>query len=235
MSTAAEGLQRLHQLHLQLEEVREKLAQGPRRIKAAQQRVEKREAEIGELKERLTQLKMTADQKSLQLKTNEANIAQLKARLNAAKTNKEFDVIKSQIDADTMANSVLEDEILAVLEKIDLLKDEIAAAEQQRDTAREEEQRTVRQIESVAPQLREEAAKLEEALVAAERILPEKVRVDYRRLVSAHGADALARVERQTCQACSVRIRPNTQVALNMGKYVFCDSCGRLLYQPNEP
>jgi len=231
MNTAAGGLQRLHQLHLELERVRDELAKGPKRIRAARQRVERREHEREELQARLKQLKISADEKSLQLKTNEAKIAELQAKLNAATSNKEFDAFKSQIDADTMANSVLEDEILAVYEKIDQLESHIAEVEQQRTTAQEEQQQTIREVEDVVPGLRTKADELEQSLAACEKQLPEKIRLAYRRLVSAHGADALSPVEHQTCTGCSVQIRANTQIELNMGKYVFCSSCGRLLYQ----
>lgn len=232
--SAAGGLRELHENHLRLEEVREELARGPRQIKSAEKRVAKREKEIEEQRERLKQLKMQADQKSLQMKTNEANIEQLKVKLNAASTNKEFDAFKSQIDADKMANSVLEDEVLEVFEKIDAVESHIADLEQQRDAAKEEVVTVSARVDAETPGLRKKADELEARLSAGEKQLPEQVAVTYRRLVSAHGADALARVENTTCTGCSVTIRKNTQVELNMGKFVFCSSCGRLLYQAEK-
>lgn len=234
MSNAAGGLRELHETHIALEEVREKISRGPRQIRNAEKRVAKREEEIEELRERLKQSKVTADQKSLQMKTHETHIGDLKAKLNAAKTNKEFDAFKSQIDADEMAKSVLEDEILEVFEKIDQIEAEIKEAEQQRDAAKNEVQEVKARIEKEAQPLRARADELEQALTTLEKKLPESIAVTYRRLVSAHGADALSPVTNQTCQQCSVRIRTNTQVELNMGKYVFCDSCGRLLYAADE-
>ena len=71
------------------------------------------------LKEKLLELRKSADGKSLQLKSNEAKNLDLTAKLNAASSNKEYEIISSQIEADKMANSVLEDEILEALDKVD--------------------------------------------------------------------------------------------------------------------
>ena len=72
---------------------------------------------------------MAADQKQLQLKAGEEKIKDLKRKLNAAASNREYQILKEQIAADEMANSVLEDEILEALEKIDQFQAKIAEAE----------------------------------------------------------------------------------------------------------
>lgn len=231
MNTAAGGLKDLHQIHIQLREVQEKLKRGPRQIKARQQIVQKKLDEIAALKEQLKQLKLASDQKSLQLKTSEGKIAELKIKLNQAQSNREFDIIKGQIEADTMAKSVLEDEILESLEKVDALKAKIAEAEQEHAAAVEQEKRIAAEVAAAEPGLKAEEAQLSEALAAAEKGLPSAIMDKYRRLVSAHGADCMARVEERACTACYTRISPNKSVELNVGKIIFCHSCGRLLYQ----
>lgn len=231
MSTAASGLAELHQIHLQLKQVQDKLAAGPKRIAAHRQLVEKRAAEAEQYHQRLTELRMAADAKNLQLKSNEKQIADLKAKLNAAASNREFGIIKSQIDADTMANSVLEDEILEILEQADAVRAKIAAAETQQAAAASELERVTTEVTAAEPELRREAAECEESLGIAERSLPGEVAVVYRRLVNAHSAGALASVESKACSACFALLAPNELVELNVGKYLFCRSCGRLLYR----
>ena len=231
MSTAASGLAELHQIHIQLKQVQDKLAAGPKRMAAHRQLVEKRAAEADQFRGRLTELRMAADAKSLQLKSNEKQIDDLKAKLNAAASNREFDIIKSQIDADTMANSVLEDEILEILEQADAVRAKIAEVETQQTAATAELERVAAEVTAAEAGLREEAAVFEESLGVAERSLPGEVAVVYRRLVNAHGAGALAAVENKACTGCFALLAPNESVALNVGKYLFCRSCGRLLYR----
>lgn len=231
MSIAAGGLAELHQIHLQLKQVNDKLAAGPKRIAAHRQLVEKRQAEADQLRERLTEVRLAADAKSLQFKSNEKQISDLKAKLNMATSNREFGIIKSQIEADTMANSVLEDEILEILEQADEIRTKIAATETQRDAATAELERVTAEVAAVEPQLLQEAAEYKDALEAAERNLPAEVAVVYRRLVTAHGADALASVEGKACTGCFALLEPNRLVELNVGKYLFCRTCGRLMYR----
>ncbi|HXY33942.1 MAG TPA: hypothetical protein VEI07_06915 [Planctomycetaceae bacterium] len=232
MSAATAGLKRLHELHIRLQDINKQLEHGPRQVKARQQILAKKQAEIDALKAELKQTRMLADQKNLQLKTNETKIDQLRGKLNQAQSNREFDVIRSQIDADTMANSVLEDEILEVLEKVDQQQHKIKQAEDEIAQTAADLRRVAQEVESGAPKLRGQAIELQSALSDAEKILPQTAITTYRRLVQAHGAGALATVENNACTACFELLSANYLVELNTGKFLFCRSCGRLLYRP---
>jgi predicted nucleic acid-binding Zn-ribbon protein len=234
MSAATAGLKRLHELHLRLQEVQQQLEHGPRQVKARQQILAKKQAEVDVLKAEFKQVRVLADQKNLQLKTNESKLADQRVKLNQATSNREFDIIRSQIDADTMANSVLEDEILEVLEKVDQLQQKVAKAEAEANQTAADIRKFAEEIESTAPQLRSQASEIDSSLREAEKILPESTMVMYRRLVQAHGAGALATVEGRSCTACNEILSPNSIVEINMGKFIFCRSCGRLLYRPVE-
>jgi predicted nucleic acid-binding Zn-ribbon protein len=232
MSAAAAGLKRLHELHLRLQELQQQLEHGPRQVKARQQILARKQTEIDAFKAEHKQARMVADQKNLQLKTNESKITDLKAKLNQATSNREFDIIRSQIDADTMANSVLEDEILEVLEKVDQVHQKVTKCEGEAAQTAADVRRVAQEVETTAPKLRAQATEIETALREAEKILPGGTHEMYRRLVQAHGAAALASVENSACTVCNEILSANSLVELNTGKFIFCRSCGRLLYRP---
>lgn len=234
MNMATSGLQDLHQLHLRLKSVQDKLDRGPKQVRARRQFVEKKQAEADAQAAALKQLKMAADQKSLQLKVNESKIADLRARLNAASSNREYDIIRSQIDADTMANSVLEDEILEALTKIDNAQIALKKAQDEVAAAKAEEARIAGEVGAAEPGLQAEATELQAALKTAEADLPGEITDQYRRLVQAHGASALASVENKACTSCYAILSPQHLVELNMSKITFCRSCGRLLYRADS-
>ncbi len=234
MSTTGSGLKDLHLLHVRLKDVTQKLQRGPTQVKARQQFTAKKSAELDEKKGALTDLKKLADEKSLQMKTNESKIAELKVKLNSASSNREFDIIRDQIDADTMANSVLEDEILETLEKVDEVQVEFGQLEQELNEARAQEGRLAEDIKSSEPGLRDEISRVEAEITEAESILPSVVFGQYQRLVQAHGAGAMAAVENNACTACYLELSPQSRVELNSGKIVFCKSCGRLLYRNED-
>lgn len=224
------GLQFLHELQQKLKAVQEELDKGPRLIKAKENVLVKRQAELEEIKALHTSQRKLADQKNLQLKTNEAKLAELNTKLNMASTNREFDILKGQIAADKMANSVLEDEILDCMEQVDKLKSKIADAEKIVADAQDDVRKMTEQVAAAEAGLKERAAKLRPAVAEAESIIPPDFIATYRRLVIAHGADALSSVENNVCTSCYVSLSPQQGVELRSGKFIFCISCGKLMY-----
>ncbi len=234
MSATGDGLKRLHELHLQLREVQAELELGPRQIAARTQAFGKKQAELEDRRQKLKQARVTADQKNLQLKTNEAKIADLKAKQNTVSSNREYDILRGQIDADTMAKSVLEDEILEAMETVDRGQTEIKSFEQEVAAAEGELKKFTASIESRVPGLKQQAEELNAQVADAEKFLPGDVAATYRRLVQVHGADALAAVENKSCSNCFVSLTQQMLVELNSGKLLFCKTCGRLLYLPGK-
>lgn len=233
MSETTASLQQLHRLLLKLRDVRDELDRGPRQIKARETLVKKAEDELTQRRAALTQTRAAADRKSLDLKSNEAKINSLQAKLNAATTNREFDIIRGQIDADRVANSVLEDEILEVLDNVDRLQAEIGAAERKLGDAKAELQKKTDEVAAARAGLEQQAAELEQQVARTDVFLTGDARLKYNRLVATYSADALAQVDGKICTSCYTSVTPQQKVLLNSGQIVFC-SCGRLLYVPES-
>lgn len=224
------GLEILHDLHQKLKAVHEELERGPRLIKAKENVLAKRQAALEEAKTQHTNQRKTADAKNLQLKTNENKLADLNAKLNMANTNREFDILKGQIAADKMANSVLEDEILDCMEQADLLKGKVAEAEQAVADAKQDIAKMVTQVAAAEAGLKERATILSRQVAEAETVIPADDMPQYRRLIGAFGADSLADVVNGVCTSCNVAVSPQQGVELRSGKFVFCRTCGKLVY-----
>lgn len=233
-NSTGNGVAKLHRLHIQLREVQDQLEKGPRQLKARQQIIQQKQDELEAQKQKQKTLKMGADQKSLQLKSNEAKIQDLRVKLNQANSNREFDIIRAQIEADTVANSVLEDEILDSLEKVDAGQIAVRKLEEELAAANAEETRVAAEIAAAEPGYRSRMTELQTAITEAENCLPPEFVAPYRRLVQAYGAAALAKVEGTICGVCFVNLTPQTQVALRAGQVMFCKTCGRLMYLPSE-
>ncbi len=232
MTTAAGGLRELHQLLIRLKDVNHKLTNGPKKIEVRKKLVVKKREELAAQKALVIDLKKSADEKDLQLKTNEAKISELQGKLNTVTSNKEYDIFRSQIEADRMANSVLEDEILDSLEKVDQAQQKVNELTEQSESAEAEAKRIADSVAIEEPDLRSELAAIKAAISDAESPLPSSIVPFYRRLVDAHGSDALAAMESGVCTACYMEVSPNNRVELNSGKIVRCRSCDRILYLP---
>ena len=230
----SEGLTHLHRIHEQLEAANEELAAGPGKVARRNRATAAKQAEAENQKTSITNLRKAADAKSLQLKSSEARIADLRAKLNAAASNREYDIIKTQIDADEMANSVLEDEILEMLEKVDQAETRLEEIRQELSQCEADEKQVAQAVADAQPGLQKQVDELTSAMREAESVIPASARDGYKRLVSAHGAGALASVEQESCSSCRSMLAPQERVQLNTGKIIFCRACGRLLYRPDN-
>ncbi|MDB5346949.1 MAG: hypothetical protein JWP89_5326 [Schlesneria sp.] len=229
MSSNGTALKEIHKLRLRLQELTEEIERGPRQIAARQHLVDKKKAELEARRTKLKHLKVAADQKNLQLKTNEAKIHDLQGKLNGATNNREFDALKTQIAADSMANSVLEDEILEALDGCDAMQREIKDFEAEITALEAELAKFAAKIGERQPDLKSQAAAIEAQVGDAEKFLPPEIVPQYRRLVQSYGAHALSPVTGTACSECYVGQRQQTIVELRSGKCIFC-TCGRLMY-----
>lgn len=234
MTTAARGLRGLHQLHVEYGSVNDQLEAGPRQIRARLAFAEKKQTEIESGRQDVINLRKASDERGLQLKSNEAKILDLQTKLNTAASNKEFEIIKGQIDADAMANSVLEDEILDLLERIDCAQKGVASIEEEHEQALKEHQRASEEIAANEPGLKNQCGQLEQSISDGERHLPAEVVEHYRRLVNAYGAGAMAEVEDGSCSSCFVHLSPQLRVEVATDQIVACNNCGRLLYRAGD-
>lgn len=229
MTMTATGLKEIHDLREQMEAVNAKIDQGRRSITTRRNAIEKKKSDVETLRAKLKQLKVTADGKALQLKTSEAKIYDLQGKLNAVATNREFDALKSQIAADKMANSVLEDEIFEALEGVDAMQVEVKKAEDDLATIEKQLADFIVEVEAREPTLQAESKQLQEKISGIESILPSDIAPNYRRLVDQYGARALAPVTGKACGECFVGLTAQSLMELKAGKFKFC-TCGRLMY-----
>lgn len=230
MAAVQHGVLDLYQLHVKLKAVQDQLQMAPKQIKARQQLSAAKLAEAESAKERLKKLRSSADQNNLQVKMNETKIAGLKGKLNQSASNREFDALRSQIEADEMANSVLEDEVLAAYEKLDRLKEEIAQIEAEVVTLRAAETKLAQDLAAAEPGLKKQVVELQQQIKVAEEIIPSDLRLAYGRMVQSTGPNAFAEVEGNQCLSCFVSLPPQTLRELNAGKVVTCKSCSKIMF-----
>jgi len=232
MTTLTDSLRTLHRIHRQLADLQDRLQRGPKQIRVAEANVKKCEGELAAAKDAFKQAKMGSDDKQLQLRQREAKLKDFEAKLFAAQSNREYQLLKDQIAADKQANSVLADEILEALDKLDGLQAAIKTAEGNLGKIKDEHGKARQRVEQQQQGLETELARVTGELRAAEDLLDGDFKPNYERLSRSMGAEALAPVEGECCGGCSQTLTPQTINALRLDKPVFCKSCGRLLYIP---
>jgi len=230
MALSAELLQRLHRIHRQLSDLRERHERGPRQVKAREANSAKLDAELAASQDTVKQTKALSDRKQLDLKSNESRIADWKVKLNSCSNNKEYQTMIDQIAAAEMAGSVLADEILETMERIDQLESVVVEVKERLAAGKTELSKFRDSVAQEGALIAADIARLEGELGDAEKELPVDFREDYRRVIRGKGADGMAKMEDGVCEGCGKQVTLNMQNHLLMGKPVFCTACGRLLY-----
>ena len=234
MTVSAAALRDLHRIHKQLADLRERSDRGPKQIQARETNLTRLADELAKAQSEGKATKMRADQKQLLLKSGEDKVENLKAKLNACSSNREYQAFKEQIAADQMAGSVLADEILEALEKIDESQKEIGEAQKKLANAKEELVKAQQMVREQAESLNRDIKRLEGELVEAEAVLPIEVGDSYRRVVKSKGADSMAEVQGDFCGGCHRQLTPNMISELRLSVAIFCKNCGRLIYIPED-
>lgn len=230
MSVSTAVLRELHRIHVQLADLKERLARGPRQVQARQSNVTLQETALLAAQVRVREAKKLTDQKQLNLKTGEQKIVDWRVKLNASSSNREYQAFVEQIAAAEMANSVLSDEILEGMEKIDQLVLQVKEAEATLAAVKNDLLKFCDGVAAECAVVSGDVARLEALLAEAEQALPATLKEDYQRVIRGKGAEGMAPVEDMVCQGCGQQITLNMLNELMLSHAIFCRSCGSLLY-----
>ncbi len=234
MSVSASALRELHRIHRQLHDLQERKERGPKQIKARESNLTRLAEELAKLQAEHKAARVRSDQKQLLLKGGEDKIEGLKTKLNQATSNREYQALKEQIAADQMAGSVLADEILEVMEKIDELAAHVAEQQQKIVAAKGELAKVEQAVRDQVDELDAEIGRLDAELREAEGQLPADFRETYQRLVKSKGEDAMAEAQGDFCGGCYQQLTPNNMSELHMSLAITCRNCGRLIYKQED-
>ena len=229
-TVSLEVLRTVHRIHKQLTELRDRRDRGPRQILAGEAGIRQREDDLNRLREELKAMRKGIDQKQLQWKTSEQKIKDLDTKLNKAASNREYQILKDQIAADKMANSVLEDETIEMMEQVDAFLPKVAEAEAALRRCRKRSLPAGYWSSPGPPRFSATSSTWRPSSNSTKTELPETMRDTYQRLVRRQGEDALAEVVDGACGGCCHPVPVNVQANIRLLMPTFCRTCGRLLY-----
>lgn len=169
----------------------------------------------------------------MSIKQADDEIKKLEVRLNTVRNNAEYQATLLQIESVKRERARLEEEGLALLERIESLNGQV----QESKARLAEEQSIFDEFATKADALRAgKQRELEEVgngrgdLIAS---VPPELQSRYERLFTARDGLAVCASEGGTCTGCYTSIPPNLQVKLHSGSSVVqCNSCQRILFMP---
>jgi predicted nucleic acid-binding Zn-ribbon protein len=232
MAGPATILREIHRLRRHAKELQSEIERVPRLLKAHHVKVTKQEEAVREAQEMLKRFKLTSHEKEGQLKATLQQINKHEAQLNQAGSKKEYDALKSEIAADKAKSQELEDEILGHMSDIEQRTAQLPELDKAVQQAKAEYAEFEKSARERAHSLTEQLNQAVAAIKEVESTLPNDVRPQYDRLVTARGEDAMAPVEHRTCMACYTEITAQSHNDLMLSQFVLCKNCGRALYLP---
>lgn len=232
--TVPETLRRLHALHQQLDQLRGRLLKGPRMAQAHQEQIRLAEQNLEQAKKTFNDIRLASHNKQMEYEQKLADIQRRKGRLLESDDNREYQLLKDQIAADEMAVSVLADEALELMARVEDMAAKLKEAEVALAAAKESATRWQAEFEKEEPIIRSDLAALEQEIKHLETTLPREVRELYQRVITAKGSSGLAPVRGDFCGGCNQHVPLEMRSRLIRGEAIWCRSCGRLLYMPEN-
>ena len=231
MIESIEVLKRLQSLKSEINELKEYQELRKQDVQKKKTQIEDKKALAEEKHEEKLSRQKEIDRKELDLKTDEGEITKYNVQLNSIKTNKEYTALCTEIGSKKADMSILEDEILNTMSKLESVNEEYNKL--QEDLRREEES-LKNLIESVDADVKKTDIEIEEIQNDQKKYidaLDENSLKHYNRLSNIKGGKAVVAVIGNVCGGCSMNITTQTLNSLMGGKeLVFCQSCSRILY-----
>ncbi len=199
------------------------------------------EDEINQLQEefdakssRLTEVKKEIDLLELTLKEEEQALADAQDRLLKVSTNKEYDAVQQEIDAHKEKIAEAEERMIVLLDEQKTLEKEVAELEEKlkktkelNESRIEEIKKNSQEIDAIIERINAEKAQLEEKV--SPRLLNR-----YRQIREGQQGVAVVPVVDQACGGCHQALPPQRIQEIRAGKLVICESCGRILVDPES-
>ena len=231
MIESIEVLKRLQSLKSKINELKEYQELRKQDVQKKKIQIEDKKALAEEKHEEKLSRQKEIDRKELDLKTDEGEITKYNVQLNSIKTNKEYTALCTEIGSKKADMSILEDEILNTMSKLESVNEEHNKL--QEDLRREEES-LKNLIESVDADVKKTDIEIEEIQNDQKKYidaLDENSLKHYNRLSSIKGGKAVVAVIDNMCGGCSMKITAQTlNLLMGSNELVFCQSCSRILY-----
>jgi uncharacterized protein len=238
-----ERLLRIQELALEIRSGRAIVEGAPGRVEEIEGRFRERNAEYVAFKDRYELLEKDRRDRTLELETLEASRKKFMESLMQVKNQREYSAVLKEIDAVKAQIASHEEAILKGMEENEKLKVELDARSEhiEKERALVGEERVRVEAEAGAAAGRIEEAERERAALETE--LPRDLIENMRRVEENRQGVFMARAEKELCQVCFVRIRPQVYQEIRQAARVHvCGHCRRYLYyepslksQPGAP
>jgi uncharacterized protein len=230
-----ELLIKLQDMDLEIYRLRLESEEKPKHIAFLKDSLESKKVGVKQAEDNLKALQLKHKEKEVALGSKEAEINKLEGQLYQIKTNKEYTAMLNEIGSRKADNSLLEEEIINLMDSIDHAKTII---DKEKEKFNQESKDIQIKIEGIEKDMRDIKSQISELESRRQEIIPSldsKLVSEYERILSGRGGQALARVINGACGGCYMQLPPQVINEIRMKQSIIrCENCQRMLYIIDE-
>jgi len=221
----------LQGLDKEIFEKKKVLDEIPDRIKELDSIFEKKNTNLKKLEDEVKKIQMQKKEQEIDLESKEQAIKKYQSQLYQVKTNKEYTSLEKEIETIRADKSVLEENIIGILDKVDALEKE---KQKEQEILKEEK----RKIEEEKKKMSAEKAALEAEYndLSKRRTefageIDKNILSRYERILHNRAGLAMVPIEGDACGGCNMNLPPQViNEAMLKKELIFCGNCSRILY-----
>lgn len=224
-------LLRIQELVLESQSARSLVETAPARLEEIENRFRERNAEYVGLKERHDASESDRSTRTLELKILEETYKKYMDSLMQVKNQREYAAVLKEIDGVKAKRGENEEAILKDMEELETLSTDLEsrASHIEEERAKDDVERA--KVEAEVEEAKRVIERCEEERARIEKELPAPLVATIRRIEGGRRGVFLVRVERELCQSCHVRVRPQVYQEIKQAARIHtCSNCRRLLY-----
>lgn len=192
---------------------------------------DKKKAGLKAAEEELKTAQLKQKEKEGDLQSKEEKIKKLQAQLYQLKSNKEYTAMEMEIKGLKADNSVLEEEILKLLDVVDLVRAKVAKEKEHLTGEERQMKEELTKLSQQALRINSEIASQEEKRKAFPPNVEAKLISQYERILKGREGLALVPVRNNSCGGCHMELPPQRVNEIQIAdKLIVCESCARILY-----
>ena len=236
------ALVKLYRADVALREAEARLAAAAKNVRVQERRVNELAEKLKADQLRLREEQAKGGQLDLDLKSRDAHIEKLRTQQQSTRNNKEYQAFLVEINTAKADRNKVEDDAMKVLEGIEHDQKEIAAMQAQLEGEQKKLEALRHESRERVTHLQGEVESLRPARDAAASATPARAREAFDRIADRFEGEAMAAVakpnrrqEEYLCSACNMSLVVDVYNKLHSrDDLVFCPSCRRILYIPED-
>jgi len=203
----------------------------PAKMKELDDTLEQKSAEVKNLEENSKKLQLERKAKEVDLGTKEDSIKKYQTQLSQVKTNKEYSTLEKEIANVRADNSLLEEAIINLLDKIETAQKDI---KKEKEVFEEEKKKIGEQKKKIEAEKKAAQAEVDDLNNKRKDFaskVDKKVLSKYERILHNKDGLALVPVAGDACGGCNMNLPPQVVNEARLKKdLTFCGNCARMLY-----